>query len=245
MNAVIQLKNVTKRYWRADGTSIHAVNDVNLSIPGERLTGILGTSGAGKSTLLRLIGGYEQPDRGEIFVDGRSIHSPYDADRHRIVLLTEETQNLDMTRSVADNLEAAARFGTLSAAEQSVYAQYLLNEIHLWSRRHELVATLDSQMQRMLSIACAVVTNPYILLVNEPTADLDADAASTIMGWLRYLAHEHYRTVVVASQMPHVVHKWCDRVVLLANGRLLKRQQIHAVQPGPVAYHAPMLAVRC
>lgn len=242
MSMAVQLKNVSKTYWQPAGPPQRAITNLNLAIPGERLTGILGARGAGKTTLLRLISGYERPDQGQIFVDGSPIRSPFDADRQRIVLLTEANENLNHELTVLENLEEAARFGTLTAAEQNVYAQYLLNELHLWSHRREAAHMLTPQMQRKLAITRAIMANPYILLIDEPTVGLDAGAARTVMGWLRYLAHDHFRTVVMTTQRPQVVRDYADHVALLANGRLLDRRQIESARIPQPAYPAPILA---
>jgi ABC-2 type transport system ATP-binding protein len=209
---VITVEHVTRRFGART-----AVEDVSFEVrPGE-VFGLLGPNGAGKTTTLRMLGGLIPPTTGSIRIDGLAFarHTSH-ALRGRIGFLTE-TPGLWDQLTVEQNLLVYARL--FSVANARVAVQRVLDRFGLWDRRGDRVALLSKGMKQKLAIARALVHDPQVILLDEPTANLDPETARTVRGLLQQL-REAQRVVVVSTHNLDEMERIADRVALVS-GRLI------------------------
>ena len=222
--AFLAAKNVSVSYG-SNGTQVRALDDVSLSFATGALTLIMGPSGSGKTTLLSLLGCLLTPDQGSVFVDGAEVTS------------LDETQRTELRRGrIGFIFQAFLLFHSLSAFEnvmiaaeiagerdqlRSDSARRLLENLGLGDKLHLKPKALSGGEKQRVAIARALLPNPKILLADEPTAALDANAGRQIGEILRDLAERQKRTIVVVSHD----HRWATfahRTVVLEDGRLLE-----------------------
>ena len=219
---MIEFQDLSKSY----GPGLQALNKISLTIARGELVFIAGPSGAGKSTLLKLIIRQEEPSAGRIWVDGQNISRLRTrsvlAFRRRTGLVLQPVRLLaDLT--VLENVALAAEVAGAAKKNSRSQAQRLLQELELYERRAALPATLSAGEQQRVALARALISEPKLILADEPTANLDIDAAHPLMRLL-VRAREHGATVVVASHDLRLANHYGDRVLRLERGELLDQE---------------------
>jgi len=199
---------------------LQAVDDLNLEVPAGVVFGFLGPNGAGKTTTLRLLLGLLQPTAGTAIVLGHDVRTRADAIRARCGALLEHT-GLYERLSAEDNLDLFGRINRLPAGERRARIRQLLTDLELWERRREPVATWSRGMKQKLAIARALLHRPALLLVDEPTAGLDALSAAALRGDLARLAHQEGITIFLTTHNLSEAEKLCQQVAVIRAGRLL------------------------
>ena len=165
----IQLQGLCKRYHRRGGSPIEAVRDLSLSIPRGQIFGFLRPNGAGKTTTIKMACGLVEPTSGTVFVHGRDVW------RHRaramleIGAVLEGTRNIHWALSAWDNLTYFGHLKGMWGKQLARRADALLRELDLWERRTDLIRTFSRGMQQKVAIACALIADPPIVLLDEPT----------------------------------------------------------------------------
>lgn len=216
----LRVKHLTKTF-RQGSKDVTALADVSLSAERGEFLAIMGASGSGKSTLLNLIAGVTRPDSGRVLIDDVELTSLRDPKltllRRQKIGLVFQAFNLIPTLTAEDNVLlpvlAGGAQGPLSAAE-------LLERVGLTNRRHHRPDALSGGEQQRVAIARALVSNPAILLADEPTGSLDSVTGQSICRLLKELQTDLQRTVVVVTHEPAIA-MWADRVVVLKDGRQL------------------------
>jgi ABC-2 type transport system ATP-binding protein len=209
---VISVDHVTRRF--GDRT---AVEDVSFDVHAGEVFGLLGPNGAGKTTTLRMLGGLIPPTSGSIRIDGHAFtRESATALRRRIGFLTE-TPGLWDQLTVEDNLLDYARLFSVANARAAV--QRALEMFTLWDRRRDRVALLSKGMKQKLAIARALVHDPDIVLLDEPTANLDPQTARTVRDMLQELRAAR-RTIIVSTHNLDEIERVANRVALVS-GRLI------------------------
>jgi ABC-2 type transport system ATP-binding protein len=209
---VISVDHVTRRF--GDRT---AVEDVSFDVHAGEVFGLLGPNGAGKTTTLRMLGGLIPPTSGSIRIDGQAFtRESANALRRRIGFLTE-TPGLWDQLTVEDNLLVYARLFSVANARAAV--QRTLEMFTLWDRRRDRVALLSKGMKQKLAIARALVHDPDVVLLDEPTANLDPQTARTVRDMLQELRAAQ-RAVIVSTHNLDEVERVANRVALVS-GRLI------------------------
>jgi ABC-2 type transport system ATP-binding protein len=205
---VVSVTNVTRRF----GPRI-AVEDVTFDVrPGE-VFALVGPNGAGKTTMLRMIGGLIAPSSGRVAIDGQTFTRASGAAlRARIGFMTETPGLWDLL-TVEENLLVYARLFRVRAAPLAV--ERILRRFDLWDRRADRVALLSKGMKQKLALARALVHDPEVVLLDEPTANLDPQTARTVRDLLRDLKRQE-RTVVVSTHNLDEVERLADRVALVS-----------------------------
>ncbi|MFV0444621.1 MAG: ABC transporter ATP-binding protein [Planctomycetaceae bacterium] len=218
--SLIELKQLTKQFGTG-ARQVTAVEDVSLSVERPEFVAIMGASGSGKSTLLHLIGGLTRPTAGEVWVSGVSVGSLKDSQltrfRRQQVGIIFQAFNLVPTLTAADNIELPVLAGG-TAGPLGVDAA--LELVGMSGRRSHRPDELSGGEQQRVAIARALMTNPPILLADEPTGNLDSENSRRICELLRNLQREHNRTVVVVTHEPEVA-MWSDRVLVLKDGGIV------------------------
>ncbi|MDR1709334.1 MAG: ATP-binding cassette domain-containing protein [Candidatus Accumulibacter sp.] len=217
---MISASAVTKRYPRGP----EALRDVSFEIADGEMAFITGHSGAGKSTLFRLLAAIEKPTSGSIVVGGQNLAAlrrsaiPYL--RRRLGLVFQD-QKLLFDRSVLDNARLPLDIAGLPAREARRRARAALDKVGLLDRERARPIALSGGEQQRLAIARAVVNRPSLLLVDEPTANLDRESASRILDILLSF-HQVGVTLIVATHDPQWPARLSPRILRLDRGRLVE-----------------------
>ena len=213
------------RRFRSPGGEVDALVDVNATVERGTMTVLAGPSGSGKSTLLMLIAAADRPDAGDIDVGGVSLMRQTRRDRRRWrrdrlgIVMPQPSDNLTERHDVIGNLLWSSSLRVGRPPLGRVEALEALGRVDLDDAADLRIAELSGGQQMRLAVQCAVVGEPALVVIDEPTASLDAAAASTVVGLLRQLADDGI-TLVVATHDPAIIAA-ADNVVRLDHGRVV------------------------
>lgn len=212
----IELRGLTKRYGR-----ITAVEDVSLVVPTGQVLGLLGPNGAGKTTTIKMMTGLVTPTSGTARLGGFDIDKQRSQAVQRIGAVLEGSRNVYWSLSAWQNLLYFGRLKGLRTAEIKPRSERLLRDLDLWERRNEKVGGFSRGMQQKVAVAAALVTDPSIVLLDEPTIGLDVEAARTVRHWVQRLAREEGKTVVLTTHQLAMAEELADRVAVIRDGRII------------------------
>jgi len=219
---LVQIKNVDKVFKRGS-EEIHVLGGLDLNIPDGEFLALMGPSGSGKSTLLNLIGGLDRPSQGSVEVGGENIGKLSDrrlaAWRARHVGLVFQFYNLMPVLSAQKNVELPLLLTHLSRAERKKRAAIALDIVGLSHRNNHFPRTLSGGEQQRVGIARAIVTDPTLLLCDEPTGDLDRKSGDEILDLLQALNREQGKTIVMVTHDIHAAAR-ASRTLYLNKGKL-------------------------
>jgi putative ABC transport system ATP-binding protein len=220
----LRVENVRKVFYQGT-TPIEALKNVSQTIEQGDFVAVMGASGSGKSTLLHVIAGLTRPEAGNVFVDGENIATMTDYEltlfRRRRIGLVFQSFNLIPTLSAEDNiLLPLLADGRAEAANGRL--DDLLQRLGLADRRHHRPDALSGGEQQRVAIARALITDPSIVLADEPTGSLDSVSGQTLCKILREICRAQGRTIVVVTHEPSVA-VWAKRVVVLKDGMILSQ----------------------
>ncbi|MGK2860046.1 MAG: ABC transporter ATP-binding protein [Thermoanaerobaculia bacterium] len=220
--ALVRLREVEKTFRRGS-EEVHVLSKLDLDIPRGEFLALMGPSGSGKSTLLNLIAGLDRPTRGTIEVDGQRIDAMGSGElarwRARHVGLVFQFYNLLPVLSAARNVELPLLLTSLSKKERASHVETALGIVNLAHRAKHSPRTLSGGEQQRVGIARAIVTDPSIILADEPTGDLDRKTGDGILDLLEALNREHGKTIVMVTHDPHAA-KRAARTLYLLDGRI-------------------------
>jgi len=214
MSAIIEVKNLNKSY-----AGQRVVDDVSLSIKRGECYGLLGPNGAGKTTTLRLLLGLIDPDGGTIKLLDHAVPGHAREARLRIGVVPQ-IDNLDPDFSVTENLLVYGRYFGMSDAEINSRIPRLLEFANLGNRRDAMVPTLSGGMKRRLSLARALVNDPDIIFLDEPTTGLDPQARHLIWQRLMELTAQG-KTLLLTTHFMEEAERLCHRLAILDHGRMI------------------------
>jgi putative ABC transport system ATP-binding protein len=220
MSALIQLNNVTKHYRRGkEGIAIF--DGLTLAIEKGDFVAIMGPSGSGKTTLLNLLGGTDRCDGGEIIFDGERIDGYSEgklADwRARSVGFIFQFYNLMPVLTAAQNVELPLMLTRLPAKKRRENVETALKIVELSDRAKHKPKELSGGQQQRVAIARAIVSDPKLLLCDEPTGDLDRNTANDILGTLQQLNREMGKTIIMVTHDPEAA-RFANRTLHLDKG---------------------------
>jgi len=219
---LVCIKNVDKVFKRGS-ENIHVLGGLDLDIPQGEFLALMGPSGSGKSTLLNLIGGLDRPSQGSVEVGGEHIDKLSSrrlaAWRARHVGLVFQFYNLMPVLSAQKNVELPLLLTHLSRAERKKRAAIALDIVGLSHRNNHFPRTLSGGEQQRVGIARAIVTDPTLLLCDEPTGDLDRKSGDEILDLLQALNREQGKTIVMVTHDIHAAAR-ASRTLYLNKGRL-------------------------
>jgi putative ABC transport system ATP-binding protein len=220
---IIALRHVGRSYRRG-GSEVHALQDVSLDIPAGCFAAFMGPSGSGKSTLLNLLTGIDRPSHGQVVVAGQRLEQLSEDDlarwRARHVGLVFQFFNLIPVLSARDNVALPLLLFDLTPAERRRRAELALRVVGLAHRVEHTPARLSGGEQQRVAIARALVTDPELIVADEPTGDLDARGAELVLDLLRTLCREMDKTIVMVTHDPRAL-RYVDVAHHLDKGRLL------------------------
>jgi putative ABC transport system ATP-binding protein len=216
------------RIFRRGSEVIHVLDDLDLEVPQGDFLALMGPSGSGKTTLLNLIGGLDRPTTGTVTVAGERLDQmsgrQLAAWRARHVGLVFQFYNLMPVLTAERNVELPLLLTHLSKAERRKHVDAALDIVSLSHRKRHLPRTLSGGEQQRVGIARAIVTDPTLLLCDEPTGDLDRKSGDEILSLLQALNQEHGKTIIMVTHDPHASAR-ARRTLYLDKGRLSTEKQ--------------------
>jgi putative ABC transport system ATP-binding protein len=219
---LVQVEGVEKVFHRGS-EDIHVLADLNLQVPNGEFLALMGPSGSGKTTLLNLIGGLDRPTKGSVVVAGERIDQLPDrtlaAWRARHVGFVFQLYNLMPVLTTERNVELPLLLTHLSKANRMKHVETALAVVGLSHRAKHYPRTLSGGEQQRAGIARGIVTDPTLLLCDEPTGDLDRKAGNEILDLLQALNREHGKTIIMVTHDPHASAR-ASRTVYLDKGQL-------------------------
>jgi len=220
--APLELHNVTKRFRQGESV-VEALSDVSLTVHSGEFVAVMGASGSGKSTLLHVMSGLTWPDKGSVQVEGTELSRMSDAQltrfRRRRIGLVFQAFNLIPALTAEENITLPLLAeGSAKPAKDAV--NRLLDRLGIAGRRTHRPDALSGGEQQRVAIARALITNPAIVMADEPTGSLDSVSSENLCRLLQELCREQQRTIVVVTHEPSVAI-WAERVVVMKDGRVL------------------------
>ena len=219
---ILKVENLSKVYGEG-GTRVTALDNVSFSVEKGEFLAIVGASGSGKSTLLHLIGGVDRPTSGKVFIDGKDIYKFNDDElaifRRRKVGLIYQFYNLIPILNVEENILLPLNLDNREADKNKL--DELLNLLGLSDRRKHLPSELSGGQQQRTSIARSMITNPNIILADEPTGNLDTKASDEIVELLKKSNREYNQTIIMITHNMEIA-KQADRIIKLEDGKIIE-----------------------
>lgn len=225
-STAIDIQSLSKIYTGRKRPPVVSVEDLSLSIPRGQIFGLLGPNGAGKTTTIKMLCGLVTPTSGQVMLNGRDIQRNRSETMRQIGAVLEGTRNVYWRLSAWQNLMYFGRLKGCSNKDIIMRAEQLLHELDLWERRHDQVRLFSRGMQQKVAIAAVLVSDPAIVLLDEPTLGLDVQAAYTIREWVVKLSRERGKTVVITSHELDMIQEVCDRVAIMRQGKLVADRPI-------------------
>jgi len=222
-NPVIETKKLSKEFIR-DEFHVVALKDVDITINQGEFTALMGPSGSGKSTLLHLIAAMDRATDGEILVLGQNLRTLSDREiarwRNTRVGFIFQSFNLIPVLSAIENVELPLKLTNLSKRERLEHAATALKLVGLGDRMTHLPKQLSGGQEQRTAIARAIVTDPDLILADEPTGNLDATSAQEVLTLLSKLNRDYGKTIVMVTHDPHAA-EYASRVIHLEKGVLV------------------------
>jgi ABC-2 type transport system ATP-binding protein len=218
--AAIDAIGLQKTYGRGNKALV-AVKPTTLSVPWGQVIGLLGPNGAGKTTIIKMISGLITPTAGTVRIGGYDVARQRAQAVSQIGAVLEGSRNVYWPLSAWENLMYFGRLKGLRAADIEPRAERLLTELGLWERRHEIVGSYSRGMQQKVAVSAALITDPPIVLLDEPTIGLDVEAARTFKDWIRHLARDEDKTIVLTTHQLEGAQELSDRVVVIKEGEII------------------------
>jgi lipooligosaccharide transport system ATP-binding protein len=211
---IVSVKKLTKHYG-----SLKAVDGIDFEIFKGECFGFLGPNGAGKTTVMRIIYCFIPPSSGEVKVFGMDISKKQGLIKSKIGVMPQE-DNLDPDLSVFENLIVYARYFDIPKKESSNLAQELLEFVELKEKAGVNIRSLSGGMKRRLLLARALINNPELLILDEPTTGLDPHSRHSVWDKMNYLKSRN-TTLVITTHYMEEAEKLCDRVAIMDSGKIV------------------------
>jgi len=207
---LVQLTSVDKSYWR-DSLEIPVLHNINFEVPEGEFLGLMGPSGSGKTTLLNLIAGIDRPSSGRVVVCGEDLSRLSEGAlarwRSRNIGFVFQLYNLMPVLTAFENVELPLLLTKLNRSERRRQVETALSIVGLADRMKHYPSQLSGGQEQRVAIARAIVTDPNLLLADEPTGDLDKQSAKEIMELLSRLNKEFNKTIIVVTHDPRAAEK--------------------------------------
>lgn len=219
--SAIQLTQLSKAYAKRGSDPLQAVSNLNLSVPQGQVIGFLGPNGAGKTTTIKMMCGLVEPTTGQVKLHGFNVRSQRGIAMRHIGAVLEGTRNIYWRLTAWQNLVYFGRLKGFGGRQLRQRAEKLLKELDLWERRKDEVKEFSRGMQQKVAIASALIADPPIVLLDEPTLGLDVNAARTVKEWVKELARSENKTIVLTTHQLDMAEELCERVVIMSHGKMI------------------------
>jgi ABC-type lipoprotein export system ATPase subunit len=222
---LVETRDLTRIYGAGEQL-IYALDQVNLRLHRGDLVAVMGPSGSGKSTLLNLLGALDAPTSGQVLINGQDMAAVknLDAFRAKTVGFVFQLHNLIPTLTAQENVEIPM-MGYLAGNQRHQRSAELLAMVGLQDRMKHLPAQLSGGQRQRVAVARALANQPYLILADEPTGNLDSQAGRELMTLLRELNRSQGCTFVIVTHDPAVA-RLTDRVIEMADGRIIREDKV-------------------
>ena len=241
---MLQLKDIVKKY-NTGGTEVEVLKKVNISFRESEFVSILGASGSGKTTLLNIIGGLDKYSSGDMLLMGRSTKEFTDRDwdsyRNGTIGFVFQSYNLIGHLSVIENVKLALSISGESNKENDIKAKKVLEDVGLGEHLHKKPNQLSGGQMQRVAIARALVTNPKVILADEPTGALDSKTSVQIMELIKEISKE--KLVIMVTHNPELARKYSDRIVSVKDGEIIEDTKPYIEQEGNNGYELKKTAM--
>ena len=237
---ILEISHLIKTYGKGDNL-VKAVDDVSFSVPEGQFLAIVGASGSGKSTLLHMIGGVDNPTKGDIVIDGENI-SKYNSDklavfRREKVGIIYQFYNLIPVLNVSENITLPCDLGNKKVDQE--YLKDLIETLGLTDRVKNLPNQLSGGQQQRVAIGRALFNHPKIILADEPTGNLDKKSSDEIVNLLKTANQKYHQTVILVTHDANIAAQ-ADRIITFEDGKIISDKLQHeAPAPAPAPASAP------
>ncbi len=222
-NSAIRFENVWKIY-RMGNVEFPALRGITLSIEKGEFVSVVGPSGSGKSTLLHIAGALDRPTKGKVFIDGVDVSTLNDTElselRNRTIGFVFQAYNLIPRLTAKQNVELPLMLRGVPSNEREMLAIRALDLVGLASKLNNKPTELSGGEQQRVAIARAIVTDPKILLCDEPTGNLDSKSAEGVVNVIKNINRRYRSTVVVVTHNVEIAEA-AERIIRLKDGRIL------------------------
>ena len=219
---ILRVENLSKVYGKGEN-KVFALDNVSFSVEKGEFVAIVGASGSGKSTLLHLVGGVDRPTKGKVFIDGKNIYAMNDDKlaifRRRQVGLIYQFYNLIPILNVEENITLPLELDNREVDKKTL--KELLELLGLEHRSKHLPNELSGGQQQRVSIGRALITNPAIILADEPTGNLDSKSSDEIVALLKKSNKEYNQTIIMITHNMEIA-KEADRIIKIEDGRIVE-----------------------
>ena len=219
---ILRVENLSKIYGKGQ-TQVKALDNVSFKVDKGEFVAIVGASGSGKSTLLHLIGGVDRPTSGKVFIDGKDIYKFNDDElaifRRRQVGLIYQFYNLIPILNVEENITLPLKLDNRNIDKKRL--DELIKVLGLEERRTHLPNELSGGQQQRTSIGRAMITNPAIILADEPTGNLDSKASDEIVALLKKSNKDYKQTIIMITHNLEIA-KVADRIIKIEDGKIVE-----------------------
>ena len=226
MEPVLEVRELTKVYRQRRGEEVLAVDRISFSVRKNEVVGLLGPNGAGKTTTIKCIAGLIKPTSGEIYLDGVDALREQRRALERVAAVLEGNRNIYWRLTPRENLEFFAGLQGLPLRRVRGYIDELLELFDLKEKQNTPARKLSRGMQQKLAVACALVKQTEVLLLDEPTLGLDVETSYELRRLLRELAERGERTILLSSHDMNVVQDICERVIIINHGRIITDDRV-------------------
>lgn len=217
---LLEVKSISKTYGSGEA-AVHALKEINFSVPKGEFVAIVGESGSGKSTLLNMVGAIDMPTSGKVFIDGKDIFSMKESSltvfRRRNIGFIFQSFNLIPDLNVEQNIVFPVLLDYQKPDKK--YLEELLTVLNLKERRHHLPSQLSGGQQQRVAIGRALITRPSLILADEPTGNLDTQNSSEVITLLKEAARKYQQTIVMITHSRSIAQT-ADRVLQVSDGVL-------------------------
>ena len=219
---ILRVESLVKTYGEGEN-QVNAVDDISLSVEKGEFVAIVGASGSGKSTLLHLIGGVDRPTSGKIFIEGNDI-TKMNSDtlaifRRRQIGIVYQFYNLIPILTVEENIKLSCDLDKNPVDKKQL--DEILDTFGLRARRKHLPNELSGGQQQRTSIARALISNPALVLADEPTGNLDTKASEDIMNLLK-ISNQTYNQTIIMITHDLQLAKQADRIITISDGKIVE-----------------------
>jgi len=212
----IEVKNVFKSF-----KSVQAVRGISFSIPAGEFVALLGPNGAGKTTLVEMMEGLRKPDSGEIFIEGKNWQNNEKELRQIIGLSLQETRFSEKLK-VDETVRLFASFFKLEAKR----SEEVITLVGLEAKRRAIVGTLSGGQKQRLALAVALLNNPKILFLDEPTTGLDPHSRFDLWNILKELKNSGNTTLILTTHYMEEAQSLCDHIIIIDEGKIIKEGKL-------------------
>lgn len=224
---VLEVENLSKTFYSKQ--VIKAVDGINFNIKKGEIFGLLGPNGAGKTTTVKMICGLITPSEGEIRINNLSLRKNSKKVLKNIGVILEGSRNIYWRLTSWENVILFASHHGVKRKEASERAALLLKQLELYDRKDSLVGKLSRGMQQKVALTCALVKDPSLLLLDEPTLELDVMSATTVKSMMKKLKDEE-KSVLLTTHNMNLAEEMCDRIAIIDHGKIIIEDSVSSLK---------------